>query len=65
MLVLTRRIDESVWIQTADGDCKVKVLGVDGRGRVMLGFEVSEDADFGIWREELLPQQPPREPIVL
>jgi carbon storage regulator len=49
MLVLTRRIEESVII---DGDIEVTVLRVDRNGTVRLGFEAPEEVD--IVREELL-----------
>jgi len=48
MLVLTRRKEESVFI---NGNIKVTVLGVD-RGYVTLGFEAPDDVE--IMREELL-----------
>ena len=49
MLILTRSYEESVII---NGDIKIKVLGVDHRGQVKLGFDAPEDVD--IVREELL-----------
>ena len=48
MLILTRRTEESVFI---NGNIKVTVLGVD-RGYVKLGFEAPDDVE--IMREELL-----------
>ena len=47
MLVLSRRIDESVWI---DGSIKVQVLEISG-GHVKLGF--SAPKDVSIQREEI------------
>jgi carbon storage regulator len=47
MLVLSRRIDESVWI---DGSIKVRVLEISG-GHVKLGF--SAPKDVSIQREEI------------
>ena len=49
MLILIRCKEESVII---NGDIKIKVLRVDHRGQVKLGFNAPEDVD--IVREELL-----------
>jgi carbon storage regulator len=49
MLVLTRSYEQSVII---NGDIKVKVLGIDKRGTVKLGFEAPEEVV--VMREELL-----------
>jgi len=49
MLILTRRNNESVII---NGNVKIKVLGVDPRGQVRLGFEAPKEVV--IMREELL-----------
>ena len=51
MLILTRCKEESVII---NGNIKVKVLGVDPRGQVRLGFEAPDDVN--IVREELLKE---------
>ena len=48
MLVLTRRIQESIII---DGDIKITVLGIE-RNQVKLGFEAPDEVT--IMREELL-----------
>ncbi len=50
MLVLTRRIQESIII---DGDIKITVLGIE-RGHIKLGFEAPDDIE--IMREELLEE---------
>jgi len=47
MLILTRCKEESVII---NGNIKIKVLGVDPRGQVRLGFEAPDDVE--IMREE-------------
>ena len=47
MLILTRCKEESVII---NGNIKVKVLGIDPRGQVRLGFEAPDDVE--IMREE-------------
>ena len=51
MLILTRCKEESVII---NGNIKVKVLGIDPRGQVRLGFEAPDDVN--IVREELLEE---------
>jgi len=50
MLVLTRRIQESIII---DGDIKITVLGIE-RGHIKLGFDAPDDIE--IMREELLEE---------
>jgi carbon storage regulator len=52
MLVLSRRIDESIWI---DGTIKVQVLEING-GHVKLGF--SAPPDIAIQREEIRKEFP-------
>jgi carbon storage regulator CsrA len=52
MLVLSRKIDESVWI---DGMIKVKILEING-GHVKLGF--SAPSDVAIQREEIRDAYP-------
>ncbi len=47
MLILTRCKEESVII---NGNIKIKVLGIDPRGQVRLGFEAPDDVE--IMREE-------------
>ena len=47
MLILTRCREESVII---NGNIKIKVLGVNPRGQVRLGFEAPDDVE--IMREE-------------
>jgi len=51
MLILTRCKEESVII---NGNIKVKVLGIDPRGQVRLGFEAPKEVV--IVREELLKE---------
>ena len=51
MLILTRCKEESVII---NGNIKIKVLGIDPRGQVRLGFEAPIDVE--ILREELLKE---------
>lgn len=52
MLVLTRNADESVVLQTTDGDIEVLILGVSSKGQVKLGFNAPDKVD--IYRSELL-----------
>ncbi len=49
MLILTRCREESVII---NGNIKIKVLGVNPRGQVRLGFKAPDDVE--IMREEFL-----------
>lgn len=51
MLVLTRKVGESVDIEIGGG-IKVTVIEVRGK-QVRLGFTAPEDVD--IWREEIKP----------
>lgn len=53
MLVLTRRINESLWI----GDAKVTVTSIDRRGSVRVGIEAPRE--IPILRDEIktLPTQ--------
>ena len=51
MLVLSRRTEESIII---DDDIKITVLGIDKRGKVLLGIEAPEEVV--IVREELLEE---------
>ena len=52
MLILTRSYEQSVII---NGNIKIKVLGIDPRGQVRLGFEAPHDVN--IVREELLEKE--------
>lgn len=51
MLILTRTTNESIVIQTSDGEIEVIVLGVN-KGQVKVGFKAPDNVD--IWRSELL-----------
>lgn len=54
MLILTRRIDESIWI----GDAKVTVTSIDRRGSVRIGIEAPKD--IPIVRDEIKDRAPTR-----
>ncbi len=53
MLVLNRKIDEEIYIETPEGRITVKVVGIDGRS-VKLGMDAP--GKFPIYREELYRQ---------
>jgi len=56
MLILTRRVGETIIIQTADGErIEVTVLAVKGN-QVRIGTEAPDDVH--IVREELLAREP-------
>ena len=50
LLSLTRKLDESVVIETSDGNIVVSVIAVKGN-QVKLIFQVLDNID--IWREEI------------
>ena len=54
MLILTRRINEGIYI----GDIKVTVTSIDRRGSVRLGIEAPRDVR--ILRDELADRAPTR-----
>ena len=51
MLILTRRCEQAIIIETSDGPIVVRVLGIE-RGRVLVG--VQADKKVRILREELI-----------
>ena len=53
MLILTRRCEQAIIIETSDGPIVVRVLGIE-RGRVLVG--VQADKKVRILREELISQ---------
>lgn len=54
MLILTRRIEQSIYIETPDGRVQVMVLGVE-RDRVKLG--ILAPVSVRVLREELAGEQ--------
>jgi carbon storage regulator len=52
MLILTRRINESIWI----GDSKVTVTSIDRRGSVRIGIDAPKD--IPIVRDEIKDRAP-------
>ena len=56
MLVLSRRLNERIEIETPEGrKITVVVVDLDRRGKVRIGIQA--DRDVAIFRQELLPIQ--------
>lgn len=53
MLILSRKLDESIVIRTSDGDVTLMVTRMLD-GRVLLGFDAPDKVK--VWRTELLPR---------
>ena len=53
MLVLNRKGEEEIYIETPEGRITLKVIGIDGRS-VKLGIDAPKE--FPIYREELYRQ---------
>lgn len=56
MLVLSRRFDEAIVVQTSDGPIRFVVAGFNG-AQVKIGVEC--DKKIPVYREELLPHATP------
>jgi carbon storage regulator len=50
MLILTRRVSESIIIETSDGTIEVVICKING-GQVRVGIQAPDSVD--IWREEI------------
>lgn len=53
MLILTRNTNESIVIQTNEGEVEVTICGVN-KGQVRVGIKAPDSID--IWRSELLEE---------
>jgi carbon storage regulator len=59
MLMLTRNINQSIIIQTSDGDIEIIITSINGN-QVRLGIEAPESVD--IWRSELIMEDTKKRP---